>query len=176
LIKTLQHKRLLHDSEDGGFVSLRTWRKSQKQEQLQALSEAIKNPTAEFLEAVASEFADSAKKMLGQNGIGTVVPLPAGNNLKDVETSHHLSELVAAKLGAKFINALEAVAASKKPANTKARSILPALPFKCVQPVEGNVLLLGDFAARKHNIWAAQSMLRNTGSACIAMSWLGPLS
>jgi hypothetical protein len=167
LIDTLTHKHALHENDVGGFISLRTWRKSMRVQQQEALAKTMQNPSEDFLEHVAAEFAVSAHKMFGKEGISTVVPLPKAATPRDVKLAALVAERVASKLGAKFVNALEFK-------SSKAQTKHHVNPFKVVQNVTGGVLLLDDLASSVQNIGAAQGLVRNSGATCFAMSWIGP--
>ncbi len=171
LIDTLPRKHVLHENETGGFISLRTWRRSIKDQQFAAFVEATRAPPEEFLDFMASELSESAHKIFGSVSIQTVVPLPARDNSMSGGLSEIVSRRVAKQLGVKFANAFEYEPDQRLKGTGKSNS-KTSLSFN--HGVAGGVLLLGDFSASAEQIGAAQSLVRKSGSSCFAMSWLGP--
>jgi hypothetical protein len=175
LMDTLQRKLLLHENELGGFISLRTWRKSIKSEQMNALKEAVKKPNDNFLETIATEFAVSAKKMFGANQISNIVRVPSSNARAEKKFSELISERVAEKLGAKVVNALQINNGRITSVFQKSDRRADMGVIKFVGAVEGSVLLLDNVSNSVNIICAAQGLLRQAGLTCFAMSWIGPI-
>jgi hypothetical protein len=173
LMDTLPRKHVLHEIENGSFVSLRTWKKSIKNKQIEAYGQTSENPPDDFLEGIASELAVSAQRIFGTSSIETVVALPkvagrATSNLPDL-----ISQRVARKLGLKFFDGFSQKARTGGGAK---KSPVPAFEAALSYRPQstGGVLLLDDLATSKNHIATAQGLIRDSGATCFAMSWLGP--
>jgi hypothetical protein len=167
LFDTLARKHVLHESETGGYVSLRRWNKSIKEKHTHALATTLKNASDAFADKIAVEFVTSVQKLLGLEGSKTVVPLPAADFEMGFDFRWMLTKRIAQKLNAKLIHALNFC-------STKTKRTTKSNPYSLSQDIEGGVLLLDDFTRSARNIAFAQDILRQSGASCHAMSWIGP--
>jgi hypothetical protein len=169
LLDTLPLKQAFHENDVSSFVSLRTWKKSIKAQQIVALDRAVMETSELFLEGVAREVASTARKIFGHVSIQTVVPLPAQNVAPSVKLAQLISQRVANKLGANYANALSFKVTTKSSKNAGTSSSMTLSPLST-----GGVLLLDDFANSPTQIGVAQNLIRESGATCFAISWLAP--
>lgn len=170
LLATLPERQILHARNGAIYVSLRTWDKEIKPQQMSAVSASKKALAPEFCRHVAKEIAAAVNRLYGEGTVGTVVPVPGGSSRTSASFSEILAEHVAHQLGVPCILALTPQVTPKGKSHPKKSVALQ--PYRLRAPLRGVVLLVDDVSTSGRHIELAQAAIRAAGCDCFAVCWI----
>ncbi|HRD74436.1 MAG TPA: hypothetical protein PK264_00635 [Hyphomicrobiaceae bacterium] len=170
LLETLKTTRSLKSRRKTSYLTLRTWQTSIKKFQISAIKSLKKQPSPEFVSAIASEFINASQMLVGTKGIDTVVPMPCGHSRSDECLSVRIARRIAEAYPLTFHMAFKSVHRSGS-SHPRRNVDLPA--FKLVSPPSGNVLLVDDIATTGTHIEKAKEILLKQARNVLAIAWIG---
>lgn len=169
LFDTLVSRQRLLGRNGCSYLALRTWRKSIKQYQIDALRALKEAQQIKTVKEVAAEMSEAISRVYGA-AFQTVVPVPGGSSGKEKAFSHCLATSVANNLNITFANVLEPQAVAIGSSHPKKSKTLQ--PYNVIGSTTGNILIIDDVATSGRHIECATVSLRPLTSFCSAVVWV----
>jgi predicted amidophosphoribosyltransferase len=152
---TLVHRPRLLKRKKQPYLAIRSWRKTIKPQQLEALK-ALKTECPEsFVELVAADLADTILQTYGRVNHCVVVPMPCGNSGPGC-LSCRLGEAVARRLEIECISAFADIPTT---GSSHPRRNVNRPKMKCLRRVDKHVILIDDVATSGAHIEEACKLL-----------------
>ena len=170
LERSLIKRRSLSTRKSTTFVTLRTWRKSAKDTQINALKSLKLERSPHAIHGVASELVAAIVEMYSGIPFSAVIPIPRGHSDHENSFSVLLAEEVARLLSLPFHSPLVG-RVKKGSSHPKERASFPA--YKIQGTVSGSVLLIDDVVSSGAHMEKAILALKNAGAFPMAIAWIG---
>jgi hypothetical protein len=152
---TLVHRPRLLKRKKQPYLAVRSWRKTIKPQQLEALKALKAECPESFVELVAADLADTIVQTYGRVSNCVVVPMPCGNSGPGC-LSCKLGEAVARRLD---IECVQAFADIPTTGSSHPRKNINRPRMKCLRRVEKHVILIDDVATSGAHIEEACKLL-----------------
>ena len=170
LFDTLVWRPTLLSRNGVSYITVRRWRNSVKEFQIEALRELKKSPSSNFVAACARDLVAGLDGMITGNLYRHVVPVPCSRSGPDACLSVLLAEKLAARLRLTMIEAL-AIDRAEGLSHPRRNAERPAM--RLVEPVPGPCLLVDDVASSGRHLEEGARLLRETAPAILAVAWIG---
>ena len=170
LNRSLIKRRLLKSRKSVVFVTLRTWRKTTKDTQIDALRSLKLERSPRAIHSIASEMALAIQELYSGILFTAVIPIPGGNSGHENSFSVLLAAEIARILSIPFSSVLVG-RVKKGSSHPKESASLP--PYKVQGSVTGQVLLVDDVASSGAHMEKAIIALKHAGAFPMAMAWIG---
>jgi predicted amidophosphoribosyltransferase len=170
LERSLPQKAAMRSRNEASYVSVRTWRSSIKEHQIEALRALKRAPPPDFVDQIVSELVSAIDKLIGRDTFDVVVPMPCGSSGTHRCLSARLAERLSQVIGKPMVSALSAElrAGSSHPKNNASR---PRMQVE--QTLTESILLVDDVVTSGDHIEEALSLLRKSSSSAFAIAWIG---
>jgi predicted amidophosphoribosyltransferase len=152
---TLVHRPRLLKRKKQPYLAVRSWRKSIKPQQLEALKALKAECPDSFVELVAADLAETILQTYGRVNHCVVVPMPCGNSGPGC-LSCRLGESVARRLDVECIHAFADIPTT---GSSHPRKNINRPKMKCLRRVEKHVILIDDVATSGAHIEEACKLL-----------------
>jgi hypothetical protein len=169
LIDTLVKKQRLLARNGCAYLALRQWRKPLKPYQIDALAALKQYTEPRFEVEIAAEMSTAVKRVYG-DAFQNIVPVPGGSSGQTESFSVRLARRVATNLNITVIDALVGEPVPRSSSHPKKSSNLK--PYKVVQKVAGNTLIIDDVATSGRHIELATQALRPLSTYCTSLVWI----
>lgn len=170
LFDTLVWRPTLLSRNGVSYITVRRWRNSVKEFQIEALRQLKKAPSTGFVAACARDVVAGLDGMIAGNLYAHVVPVPCSRSAPDACLSVLLAEKLAARLRLTMIEAL-AIERADGASHPRKNADRPAM--RLVEPVPGPCLLVDDVASSGRHLEEGARLLRETAPAILAVAWIG---
>lgn len=172
LLRTLLKAHKVHSVEAHNYFTVRKWRKSVREVQIDALKSLKTDPPKAFVTSAAEEIARLAESLVSGARFTHVVPVPCGSSGKEECLSVMLAKACAIHFGADFSPVLEHLDVPRRGASHPRRSS-SLRGYSLSTNVEGPILLVDDVATTGQHLSKAIEALKKTGQPITAISWIG---
>lgn len=170
LNRSLIKRRLLSSRKGSAFVTLRTWRKTAKDTQIDALKSLKLERSPRAIHSVASEMVAAIEELYAGIQFSAVIPVPGGHSGHENSFSVLLAKEIAQLLSLPFASPL--VGKLKKgSSHPKESATLPA--YDVQEKVNGSVLLIDDVVTSGVHMEKAITALKKAGAFPLAIAWIG---
>jgi hypothetical protein len=170
LMRSLIKRRSLNTRKSTVFVTLRTWRKSAKDTQIDALKSLKLECSPRAIHGVAIELADAIVELYSGIPFSAVIPIPGGHSGREDSFSFLLAKEIARLLSLPFLSPLVGKV-KKGSSHPRESTTLPA--YKVQGTVSGPVLLIDDVVSSGVHMEKAIFALKNAGASPLAFAWIG---
>ncbi|MBL8590157.1 MAG: hypothetical protein JNK46_16610 [Methylobacteriaceae bacterium] len=170
LFRTLVWRPTLLSRNGVSYISVRRWRSSVKDYQIDALRQVKKSPSAQFVAACARDVIAGLDGMIAGQLYTHVVPVPCSRSAPDACLSVLLAEKLAARVRLTFVEALAAERAEGA-SHPRKNADRPAMTLR--EAVSGPTLLVDDVATSGRHLEEGARLLRQSAPALLAVAWIG---
>lgn len=170
LFRTLVWRPTLLSRNGVSYITVRRWRSSVKDYQIDALREVKKSPSANFVAACARDLIAGLDGMVSGNLYSHAVAVPCSRSAPDACLSVLLAEKLAARLRLIYVAAL---AAERADGASHPRRNADRPEMTLVEPVAGPTLLIDDVATSGRHLEEGARLLRRHAPAVLAVAWIG---
>ena len=170
LKRSLIKRRSLNTRKSTVFVTLRTWRKSAKDTQIDALKSLKLECSSLAIHSVASELVDAIVELYSGIPFSAVIPIPGGHSGREDSFSFLLAKEIARLLSLPFLSPLVGKV-KRGSSHPKESASLPA--YRVQGTVSGPVLLIDDVVSSGVHMEKAIVALKNAGASPLAIAWIG---
>jgi predicted amidophosphoribosyltransferase len=155
LDNTLVHRPRLLKRKKQPYLAVRSWRKTVKPQQLEALKALKAECPDSFVELVAADLAETILQTYGRANHCVVVPMPCGNSGPGC-LSCKLGEAVARRLQIECVHAFADIPTT---GTSHPRRNINRPKMKCLRRIEKHVILIDDVATSGAHIEEACKLL-----------------
>lgn len=169
-METLVQRASLMQRNGAHFVTIRRWRSSMKQFQIDALRRIKQDPPPRFVNAVADDILAHVDSMIGGQIYHHVVPIPCSRSHPDACLPSLLAEKLAARLGLTPLRAL-ALDPANGGSHPKANVARPKI--RLVLEVTQPIILVDDVVSSGAHMEEGMKLLRPGAKAVFGVAWIG---
>lgn len=166
--ETLIHRQRLLHRGDRTYFSARSWRKSIKTYQIEAVRQLKRNPPDHFVDMICIDLEKLVVNIVGKTPTGCVVPVPCGHSGPNC-LSQRVAEGLAKRLKLPCLIAFDDLA-QKGSSHPKTNAKRPAMTL--AKQVQGPVILVDDIATSGSHIAEAAAILGRYSDSVTPLAWI----
>lgn len=168
LSETLIHQQRLLRRGDRIYFSARSWRKSIKTYQIDAVRQLKHNPPDHFIDMICIDLEKLVVNIVGKTPTGCIVPVPCGHsgpNCLARRVAERLAERLRLPCEIAFADLVQ-----KGSSHPKTNVKRPAMTL--VKEVQGPVILIDDIATSGSHITEAASIVGRFSDSVTPLAWI----
>lgn len=168
LLETLLHQPRMLRRRNRRYFGVRTWRKSIKRFQIDALRALKVRGSVPFVDAIATEMADIVREIYGDVGNAVIVPVPCGHSgpgCLSCRVARRMAELMQVDCQEAF-GPID-IKGSSHPSTNSRRPRM-----KLIETVTRPVILVDDVATSGSHLEEAANLLARTSPNVWPLAWI----